>query len=278
MIQPANDMYAFHLPKAPYKRIRLLASFFIAASLLGAAVCAALGVLFWPTYIHRFTPYLKWQDALLATLWYSSFMLLGGSVILIRFLFALRAGRRHSMLNVCPDRSLTVRDLSPQNFRSIYSMVGAALSLFLAALLGLAPDILIGWTLHLPHPALVLLATAIAILLSLAGLALTLISASFIVVGIIGSVSFTRQLGGPHTYQLTDQTSLRIDSLILTITYPDRPETLFDLNLLAPFHQQRLLQLLHVYWPVVPQPSNLLLGQEIEAALQESFQHPALPV
>ncbi len=101
-------------------------------------------------------------------LWYISFILVGGSILVVRFLFALRAGYRDGML-MLRDTSITVRDLSPKNLVSIYWLVGTALSCFLAALVGLTPDILIGWTIHLPHPALVFFSTIAAILLSLAG-------------------------------------------------------------------------------------------------------------
>jgi len=273
--------------------MRLLASLLITASLLGAALCIGLGILFWPTYIHRFTPYLKWQDALLATLWYGAFILLAASVIVTRFLLALRSGRRHGMLILHVDRpdpvhplhpahsTLTVRDLSPKNFSSVYGLLRAAFACFLAALLGLAPDILIGWTLHLPHPALIVLASALSLILSLAGLVLTLVSASFIIIGIIGSVSFIRKLGAPHTYQLSNQTTLRIDGLhspILTVSCPRLPETLFDLNLLHIQDQQRLLQLLRAHRLDAHLLPPNLFDQDIDAALQQSFQHSAVPV
>src|SRR5947199_243644 len=82
--------------------------------------------------------------------------------------------------------------LSPKNYVSIYWMAGTGISCCAAALIGLVPEILIGWTVHLPHPALVLFATAAAICLSLAGLAVTLVAVSFIIIGLIGAISFTR--------------------------------------------------------------------------------------
>jgi len=163
MIQSAGDTFSFHLSRKHYVRISLLACLLICASLTVAAATGVFGALFWPTYIHRFTFYLKWQDALLATLWYISFMLAGGSILVARFLFALRAGYRDGMF-MLRDSSITVRDLSPKNLASIYWMFGTTLSCFLAALVGLAPDILIGWTIHLPNPALVFLCTVAAIL------------------------------------------------------------------------------------------------------------------
>lgn len=269
MIKPSGGSYPFYLSRKQYVRIGLLALLLICVSLVVAATTATLGALFWPTYIHRFTLYLKWQDALLAMLWFVSFVLLGGSILVARFLFALRAGYRDGMFLLRED-SITVRDLSPKNLSSIYSMVGTALSCFLAALVGLTPDILVGWTIHLPNPALVFFCTAITILLSLAGLAVTLVAGSFIVIGITGSFSFSRKMGAPHTYELTPQTVIRIDGFVLTVIYPDKPESLFDLDLLEPEDQRLLLYMLRKRWLAAERPWNPRLGNEIEAALEEA--------
>jgi len=270
MIDTTGETASFHLDHAHYRRIRLLAWLLICASLAIAAAAAILGARLWPAYTHEFTLYLKWQDALLATLWYCSFILAWSSVLVARFIFALRAGYLQGMFIVSGNQSITVRDLSPKNLASIYWLIGAALSCFFAALVGLFPEILIGWTVHLPHPALVFLGTAAAILLSLAGLAVTLVSATFIVIGFTGSFSFSRKMGAPHTYELTSQTILRIDGLELSVIYPDKPESLFDLTLLDADDQRRLLNLLRQRWLDAARPWNPLLGNEIEAALLEA--------
>ncbi len=275
MIESAGNTYSFHLSRKQYLRISLLACLLICASLTVAAATATLGALFWPVYIHRFTFYLKWQDALLATLWYISFILVGGSMMVARFLFALRAGYRDGVL-LLRDNSITVRDLSPKNLGSIYWMVGTALSCFLAALVGLTPDILIGWTIHLPHPALVFFGTIAAVLLSLAGLAVTLVAGSFIIVAITGSFSFSRKMGAPHTYELTSQAVVRIDGFVLSVIYPDKPETLFDLELLEPEDRRLLLYMLRKHWLEAARPWNPHLGDEIESALEEAQR--AMPV
>ncbi len=270
MTQTTGDTYSFHLGRKPYLRASLLGYLLIGLSLLLAASSAFLGVKLWPTYTHDFTLYLKWQDALLSMLWFCSFMILVGTVIAARFLFALRAGYRDGILILEGDRTLTVRDLSPKNYASIYWMAGTGVSCCAAALIGLVPEILIGWTVHLPHPALVLFATAAAICLSLAGLAVTLVAVSFIIIGLIGAISFTRKMGAPQTYRLTNQTVLRIDGFVLTVIYPDQPESLFDLELLDPHDQRRLLLLLRERWLDAERPWNPLLGEEIEAALEEA--------
>jgi MFS family permease len=258
-----NDV-TFYPDRRAYQRNRLLAALLIAISLVGAAILGATALLFWPTYTHPFTPYLKWQDALLAILTYSSFLLLLASIIILRFHLALRRSQRQGIFTLHPHGILTLRDLSPKNFAGIYRIIGASFTCFLAALLGLAPCILIGWTLHLTHPILIIGATAIAILISLLGLTLTILSTTFLLISLVGAHSFTRTLGAPHTYPLTKQITLRIDNLVLTITYPDRPETLFDLNLLHPHDQRHLLQLLQQH----------SLGQHIEAAIQDSLNRP----
>lgn len=271
MRQTTGDTSTFHLSRKQYVRVSLLAWLLICASLTIAVTTAMLGALFWPTYIHPFTFYLKWQDALVATLWYISFIQVSGGVMVVRFLFALRAGYRDGVL-LLHENSIALRDVSPKNLASIYWMVGTALSCFLAALVGLAPDILIGWTIHLPHPALVFFSTIAAVLLSLAGLAVTLVSGSFIIIGIAGSFSFSRKMGALHTYQLNSQATIRLDDLVLTVIYPDQTETHFDLDLLEPGDQRRLLLLLRKHWLDARRPWTLLLDNEIKSVLEEARQ------
>jgi hypothetical protein len=256
-------------------RTRLLATFFLLLAGLGSTLLGIAALRLWPTYTHPFTPYLKWQDALLATLCYGSLLLLIVSITLIRFLLAYRHGYRNGILILHNHhRTLTVRDLSPKSLHAIARMTTANLTCFSITLAGLAPTILIGWTLHLTHPLASILATVLAFALSLAGLILSLIFATFLVIGLIGARALTRTLGAPHTYQLTTLTTLRIDNHTLTITCPDRPETLFDLNLLHPYDQHHLLHLLqqHTLYPHTP------LEQQIEAALQHSLNRPSLSV
>ncbi len=248
MIQTSANNHVFYPSSASYIRIRLLGWLLILASFTVAFVCAVLAIRLWPTYSHTFTPYLKWQDALFASFWYIVLLLLGGSVLVARFLYALYAGYHRGMFILEGDSTLIVRDLSPKNFSSIYWAVGAALSCFMAALVGLVPEILIGWTLHLPHPALVVICTAGAIALSLAGLAITVVASSFIVIGWVGCVSFCRKMGAPQIYRLSKQTTLRIDSFVLSITHPDQQESMFDLDLLDVEDQHHLLYLLHKRW------------------------------
>src|SRR6266516_976240 len=266
---PAND-YVFYFHHAPYKRTRLIAWLLILASLAIASACAVLAIRLWPSYSHRFTLYLKWQDALLATLWYISLILLGGSVLVVRFLHALHAGYYRGMFLLQDNSTLIVRDLSPKNLFSIYWAIGTVLTCFIAALVGLIPEILVGWTLHLPHPALAVIGTAAAIVLSLAGLVVTLVATSFVLIGWVGCISLGRKMGAPQTYQLSSQTTLRIDGFILSITHPDQQESVFDLNLLDVEDRRHLLSLLHKCWFDAERPWNPRLGEEIEAVLGEA--------
>ncbi len=251
------------------RRTRLLATVLLLVALLGSMLLALAAWRFEPTYTHPFTPYLKWQDALLATLCYGSFILLIASIVLARFQFACRRGGLQGIFILHSQGTFAVRDVSPKNFHAIYDLVVSTSACFLITLIGLSPFILIGWTLHLSHFLLMILTTAIAIAVSLAGLVLSLIFGTFLIVGIIGARALTRALGALHTYQLTPLTTLRVDNNILTITCPNRPETLFDLNLLHPHDQLHLLQLLQRYtgqdslaYPSTP------LDQQIEAALR----------
>src|SRR5260370_16154967 len=115
MNQKQADDCVFCLSRSSYQRPRLIAWLLIAASLGAALVCAVLAVRLWPTYLHIFTPYLKWQDAILATLLYITLLLLAGVILVVRFLYALRAGYRHIMFILQRGSSLTVRYLSPNN-------------------------------------------------------------------------------------------------------------------------------------------------------------------
>src|SRR5438046_9531540 len=94
---PTND-YVFYLSHASYKRTRLLAWILVLASLTIAIACVVLSIRLWSSYTHIFTPYLKWQDALLATLCYISIILIGGSAMVVRFYYALRDGFYKGML------------------------------------------------------------------------------------------------------------------------------------------------------------------------------------
>jgi len=50
--------------------------------------------------------------------------------------------------------------------------------------------------------------------------------------------------------------------------YPDKPESLFDLDLLEPEDQRLLLYMLRKRWLDAERPWNPRLGKEIEAALE----------
>jgi hypothetical protein len=269
MIQSAIDTSIFRLGRRSYIRTSILGWLLLGGFLICALVSAWLGMQLLSGYAHAFTPYLKWQDVLVALCCYITCITLGGCILIVRFLYALRAGYRREML-VVSDAALTVRDLSPENLASIFWLVGTSLSCFIAVLVGLIPEMLIGWTLQLSHPVLAVLATTVAIVLSLAGLAITLPACSFVIIGWIGSVSFCRNMGSLHFYQLTNQANLSIAGFTLTIIYPDAPEALVDLKLLDADDQRHLLHLLHDRWIDAQYVWNPQLGEEIEAALQEA--------
>jgi hypothetical protein len=265
----STNNHIFYLSQASYKRTRFIAWLLILASLMVAIACVVLSVRLWSSYTHIFTPYLKWQDALVATLCYISLILIGGSAAVVRFYYALRAGFYHGMFIQKGDSTLVVRDLSPKNLSGIYWAIGTTLSCFIAALVGLIPEIFIGWTIHLPHPMLVVICTGIAILLSLAGLAVTLVATSFLFIGWIGSFSYCRKVGAPETYQLDRQTSMRLDGFVLSITHPHQQEAVFDLNLLDWKDQHLLFSLLYEFWLDAECTWNPGLGEEIEAVQKE---------
>lgn len=266
---PTND-YVFYLSHASYKRTRLLVLILVVASLMIAIVCAVLSVRLWSSYTHKFTPYLKWQDALLATLCYVSLILIGGSIMVVRFYYAVRAGFYQGMFIQRGGSTLIVRDLSSKNLLGIYWAIGTTLSCFIAALVGLIPEILIGWTLHLPHPILVVICTGVAILLSLAGLVVTLVATSFIVIGLMGCFSYCRKIGAPQTYQIDRHTTMLLDDLVLSITQPHQQESVFDLNLLDLRDQQHLFSLLYKCCLDAKCAWNSGSDEEIEAVQKEA--------
>jgi hypothetical protein len=266
MVQP--ETHLFRLGRIAYQRTRLW-GWLLCGGLLLIALCASLaGFWLWPTYVHIFTPYLKWQDMLVALCWYTALLAFGGSILVGRFLYALHMGYRREMVTLIDDSAFRVRDLSHENLLSIFWLVGTVFLCCLATQIGLIPEMLLGWTLHLPHPALVVLGTGVAILLGLAGLVVSAIAGSFVVIGLVGSISFCRNLGAPHTYQLSSQTRIMIDGFVLTIIYPDKPESMLDLNLLDADDQKRLLHLLHDRWLEADRPWNPALGEEIAQALK----------
>ncbi|HEX4205759.1 MAG TPA: hypothetical protein VHZ51_16490 [Ktedonobacteraceae bacterium] len=276
MAQLAIDTCHFFLGRPQYRRV-IARSWLFLGSFLGSAVLAlVLSALLWKAYTHTFTPYLKWQDALVALLWFIAFATFGGCVMVVRFQCAVHAGYRQGMFTLTGDNMLTVRDLSHENLMSIFWMINSTFWCFVALLVGLVPVILLEWTLRIPQPALAFLATALAVLLSLAGLIVSLISTSFIVIGCIGAFSFCRKLGSSHTYQLVSELTLRIDNFVLTITYPEHPETLIELKLFEVEDQRRLLSLLYTRWNDAQAVWNPTLGEEIELALARAKESTVL--
>ncbi|GHO44074.1 hypothetical protein [Ktedonospora formicarum] len=269
MKQPASDMVIFHMGRAAYHRTRLLAISMAGIFFLGAIGCILGCIWMWSIYSHEFTLYLKWQDALVGLLGFIAFAMLKGDILIARFLYALHRGYRHGMFLV-GKHSLEARDLSPLNLSSIFWMLNSEFWCFVAVLVGLVPAILVGWTLHITHPLLMVVATGAAILLSLAGVAVSVVAFSFILIGCVGAISFTKNLGAVQTYELSNRMMLRIDDFQLTIIYPGAQESLIELKLLDKEDRRVLLDLLHARWIDAQHVWNPRLGEEIEQALRES--------
>jgi hypothetical protein len=272
MRQSAETISQFYLARQAYKRTSSLARLMLGAFLFCTLAGIVGSVLLWPTYTHGFTLYLKWQDALVASGWCLSLVSIGGSILVLRFLTALRRGYTQGMLSLEGSNKLSGRDLSPKNFISIFWAVFTTFACFLVMLLGLTPTFLIGWTLHFSNPVLVFFSTILAFLLSLGGLAVSVPCGIFFLIGLVCGVSFCRQMGAQQRYQLSTQTILRLDGSVLAILHPDKPETLFDLQLLTSEDQRQLLLLLRERWVEAEHPWNPTLGAEIETALQEAEQ------
>ena len=276
MLQPAQDIYRFDLAQAQFQRIRMMGWLFLSVLMIGAVATLLIGIWLWTTYQHTFTLYLKWQDALVSLSWFLTFLSLGACVLVYRFIHAVHAGRTQGMVILEGSERITVRDLSPENLKSIGWIMNSAFWCFVATLIGLVPAILIGWTLSIENTWLSTIATGVAIILSLAGLVVSLIAASFIIVGCIGMVSFCRKQGSSTTYQLNGQATVRIDNFILTISYPSMTESMVDLNLLEIEDQQLLLSLLHTRWMDSKRLWSPTLGEEIAQALETAEKSKAL--
>lgn len=265
-----SNRYRFDLNRRAYRRTCWLAWLLGAAFLLCAYLGSVVALWLWPTYTHGWTFYLKWQDALVASAWCVTLVALGGCVLVLRFLYALRRGYCAGMLTLEDGNKLSGRDLSPKNLISIFWAVWTTFACFAVMLIGLAPAVLIGWTLHVPYLVLRVFSTIAAFGLSLAGLGLSLPFGAFFLIGLVGGVSFCRKMGACETYILNNQTSLRLDGSVLAIIYPDRPESLFDLQLLTPNDQYHLLTLLRERWVEAERAWNPTLGEEIEEALRQT--------
>jgi hypothetical protein len=243
MTQRVQDIESFYLARSQYRRISTLGWLLAIALVMIASGAITSGILLWGTYTHGFTPYLKWQDALLSLSWFMALIALGGTVLAGRFLYALRKGYKQGMIHMVGN-TIQVRDLSSENLWSIFWVMNSAFWCFIAALIGIFPAILIQWTLHLSIAPLMIVTTGIAALLGLVGLIISIVALSFIVVGSIGCISFCRKLGSLCTYELNGRTKLSLDTFVLIIIQPDRPESMIDLHLLSGEDQTRLLWLL----------------------------------
>lgn len=265
--QSREASHQFHLARRAYTQIRLKAWLLAGGFLLCVLLGTAGGFLLWPTYAHVFTLYLKWQDALVASCWGVALVSLGGCILVLRFLHALRRGYQEAMLTLEGANRLSGRDLSSKNLISIFWAVFTTFACFFVMLIGLIPAVLIGWTIHFSNPVLLVFSTIAAFLLSLGGLLLALPFGAFFIIGLVGGVSFCRRMGASQTYVLSSETILRIDGFSLAILHPEKPEILFDLQLLAPEDQRRLLTLLRERWSKAEHSWNPALGDEIESAL-----------
>lgn len=265
MIQSTTDTYLFRLATAAYMQAHTRSWLWLGSFFLVGMSTLLLGLRLLPTYVHTFTPYLRWQDGLVALLFFITLLCLGGCLFSLRYMVALRAGHRHGILTVSQEHTLTIRDLSTENLTGVFWMLHAAFWCFITVLVGLVPEVLVGWTLHLPSLSLVILATTVAVLLSIAGLVLSVTFGWFILMGIFGAAPLFRKLGAPCTYKLDMHMVLRIDGTVLTVIYPGKPESTIDLAALAEDDKHALLPLLQKYvidtQPVTEEPEATLVLQ-----------------
>ena len=270
MLQSTNsNTHTFYQGRAAYIRTRRLGWLMGGTFFLAALVSFFLGLHIWGTYTHVFTFYLKWQDALVALLLFFTFLTLGGGVLVLRFQYAVRVGYVKGVFSLIDTTHIAIRDISADNLASIFWILNASFWCFVTVLVGLVPFILIGWTLHLTSAPLAIIATGLAILLSLAGTVLSVAFSSFILVGCFGAVSFWQKLGLVHTYELNTHTTVRCDDTILTVIYPDMPESMLDLNALDKGDKHLLLALLRERWLASQRLWTLSFGDEVDEIVPE---------
>jgi MFS family permease len=267
VVQELTETHLFRLERFAYMRTTVKGWLLFGSFLLSALVSCLLAVRIFTSYAHNMVPYLKWQDALFALLCFIVLLSLIGCVLVVRFLYALHSGYEKSMVEV-RDAALVVRDLSHENLSSVFWLVGTVLSCFIAIEVGLLPEMLLGWTLQIPVLSLAILGTIIAVLLSVVGLAVVLPAAAFVIIGLIGSVSFFRNLGLPRFYHLSNRANISIDGFVLMVTYPDAPESMLDLRILNESDRRKLLYILRERWNGAQQLWNPHFGEEIERTLK----------
>lgn len=271
MAEFVDDVAQFNLAPSAYRRVCLQSLALAGLYLLCAALGLSGGLLLYPTYMHGFTWYLKWQDALVASCFCFALLSLGGLLLTGRFLFALYRGYTRGMIIMDGADRLTGRDLSPKNFASIFWALAPTFTCFVLMLIALCPTFLLALTPYFANPVLVFFSTIVALLLSLCGVAASIPCGIFFVIGLVGAFSLCRNLGASQEYTLHSQTILRLDGFVLAVLHPEKAEALFDLQLLSARDQQLLLTLLHKRWTSASEPLwNPTLGQEIEAALKEA--------
>ncbi len=262
MIQSVSNTRTFYQDRTSYTRTRRLGWLMCAVSLLTTLLSLLASFSLWGTYTHVFTFYLKWQDALIALLWLIAFLTLCGGALILRFLNVAHVGYLKGVFSFLDTTQVSVRDLASENLASIFWMLGASFGCFIVVLIGLVPVILIGWTLHLAPPFLAIIATVLAVLLSLAGLILSIVFTSFIAISLFGAIAFWQKLGGANIYKLNMQTTIRCDDNLLTIIYPDMPESMIDLDTLAEHDKLALLASLRERWLTSGRLWSLEFGDE----------------
>src|SRR6266851_2192230 len=98
MIQSSDQINHYNLTRQSYRRASQRAWLMLGGFVLCILLGITGGILLWPTYSHAFTLYLKWQDALVGCSWCVALVSLGGCILVLRFLHALRQGYCGPML------------------------------------------------------------------------------------------------------------------------------------------------------------------------------------
>ncbi len=239
-MQVATDTSTFLMRRSSYISINFLGWLWCLGYTGVASSSLVLSTWLWSTSSHTITIFIQWQEILCALLWFVAIASLAGAVFVMRFLSSTRMGYRKSMLTIGGEGILLARDLSAENFLSIFYVLYSGFLCFCLLLAGLLPEVLAGWLRHLIPSGLVVPGSILLILLGIAGFVISSIAGILLGIGCVGMVSTCGKIGKEQSYRLNDRLNLHIDGEILTISYPGKAETMLDLHLLSGEDQKRI--------------------------------------
>lgn len=246
MLQAKRESWLFYLRRGAYRRNSGIGWYYLGSALLIAISATAGGFLLWSSCAFALTPALLLPVAL----WGIALIALVAGTGFVRLLVALRQGYIQGVCQLENGQLLRLRDLSLENYITIVNIAKSALGCFMIVLLGLVPVLCLPSVWQMDSPMLSAVLTVMLIVLSVAGLGVSILAGVFLVIGLIGACSVFRQMGKFQSYTLNHRLNIAVTNSTMTVCSPGKAETLFDLQVLD-FSDRRLLQLsLCDYWHI----------------------------